>query len=112
MLPVRACPAMSLSMPEALDPLVAQTADRIAHAINDLKRALDSRDSAWAHAHGEVELTLASHAFVLSIVPGEKSQCTQSSRVPLRRMAMRLYPLRPTPPRTGPPPAAAQTQSL
>jgi hypothetical protein len=62
---------MSLSTPKALDPLVAQTADRIAHAINDLKRELDRRDGVWAHAHGGFELTFASHTFMLSLVPDE-----------------------------------------
>jgi hypothetical protein len=65
---------MSLWTPpasDALDPLVAQTADRIAHAINDLKRELDQRDGTWVHAHGEFELALAAQTFVLSLVPDD-----------------------------------------
>jgi hypothetical protein len=54
---------------EATDPLVAETAKRIAHVINDFKRQLDQRDGTWANASGHLELALDSQTFLLTIVP-------------------------------------------
>jgi hypothetical protein len=64
---------------EALGPLVAQTADRIAHVLNDLTRELDSRDGVCAHARGEIALTLASQTFVLSLASDARAnECSVS----------------------------------
>jgi hypothetical protein len=71
----------TLSASEALRPLVAHTADRIAHALNDLKRELDGRDGAWAHARGEIEITLASQTFVLTLVSDAHSPVTVQAQL-------------------------------
>ncbi|KAF2026704.1 hypothetical protein EK21DRAFT_103052 [Setomelanomma holmii] len=62
---------LSAVSPEAeeSDPLVAETAKRIANVINDFKRQLDQRDRTWATATGQVELALDSQTFLLTIVP-------------------------------------------
>ncbi|KAF2175629.1 hypothetical protein K469DRAFT_723910 [Zopfia rhizophila CBS 207.26] len=41
-----------------IDPLVAQTAKKLADVINDFKRELDKRDGIWADARGALELAL------------------------------------------------------
>ncbi|KAF2751641.1 hypothetical protein M011DRAFT_394213 [Sporormia fimetaria CBS 119925] len=41
-----------------VDPLVARCAERIAEAVNNLKRELDQRDGVWATATGTIELSL------------------------------------------------------
>ncbi|KAF1946425.1 hypothetical protein EJ02DRAFT_336189 [Clathrospora elynae] len=56
------------------DPLVAQTAQRIANVINDFKRELDKRDGTWASATGTLELALQSQAFALAIVTDEDGE--------------------------------------
>jgi hypothetical protein len=71
----------TLSASEALRPLVAHTADRIAHALNDLKRELDGRDGAWAHARSEIEITLASQTFVLTLVSDAHSPVTVQAQL-------------------------------
>jgi hypothetical protein len=92
---------MSPSTPpasEALGPLLAQTADRIAHVLNDLTRELDSRDGAWADARGEFVLTLASQTFVLSLTSDAYS----------KECSVRVQPQRKTPAETNglaPPPS-------
>ncbi|KAF1839809.1 hypothetical protein BDW02DRAFT_486305 [Decorospora gaudefroyi] len=54
-----------------IDPLVAQTALKIAAVINDFKRQLDQRDQTWALATGTIELGLHSQNFHLVLVPDE-----------------------------------------
>lgn len=57
---------------DTIDPLVAQTAKKIADVINDFKRQLDDRDGIWATANGSFELALktnASQTYKLSITP-------------------------------------------
>jgi hypothetical protein len=51
-----------------IDPLVARTAKRIADVINDFKRELDHRDSAWGEATGTIELSLKNDDYELSII--------------------------------------------
>jgi hypothetical protein len=73
---------MSPSTPpasDALGPLLAQTADRIAHVLNDLTRELDSRAGVCSHARGEIALTLASQTFVLSLASdAHANECSVS----------------------------------
>ncbi|KAF2660677.1 hypothetical protein K491DRAFT_40324 [Lophiostoma macrostomum CBS 122681] len=55
-----------------MDPLVTQTANRIASVINDFKKELDKRDGTWATAIGSFDLALntdSSHSYRLSLVP-------------------------------------------
>ncbi|KAF2679117.1 hypothetical protein K458DRAFT_257405, partial [Lentithecium fluviatile CBS 122367] len=57
--------------------LVAQAAERVANALNDLKRALDDRDGTSAGASGKLVLTLNggaswSRSYALCIVPSEE----------------------------------------
>ena len=57
-----------------IDPLVAQTAKKLADVINDFKRELDKRDATWARAHGTFLLSLkADHSatYELAVVPDE-----------------------------------------
>ncbi|KAF2272417.1 uncharacterized protein EI97DRAFT_445749 [Westerdykella ornata] len=57
-----------------IDPLVSRVAERIAAAINDFKRELDQRDSAWGTAKGSLELSLKtddSRTYELTIVQDE-----------------------------------------
>ncbi|KAH7095334.1 hypothetical protein FB567DRAFT_432484 [Paraphoma chrysanthemicola] len=54
---------------EAADPLVAETAKRIADVINDFKHQLDQRDGTCAHASGRLEVALDTQTFLLSVVP-------------------------------------------
>jgi hypothetical protein len=57
---------------DTIDPLVAQTAKKIADVINGFKRQLDDRDGIWATANGSFELALktnASQTYKLSITP-------------------------------------------
>lgn len=68
---------MSLPSPSralVADPLVAQTAKKIAHVINDFKRELAKRDGTWAHAHGEFELAFESQSFVFTLVPDKDGE--------------------------------------
>lgn len=54
-----------------IDPLVLQTAKKLADVINDFKRELDKRDSIWATTTGVFELGLEtdqSQTYRLSIV--------------------------------------------
>ncbi|KAF2827536.1 hypothetical protein CC86DRAFT_369641 [Ophiobolus disseminans] len=61
----------SVSSAEAPDPLIAQTAKRIADVINDFKRELDLRDGTGADVHGQLEFALEWQTYVLVIVPDE-----------------------------------------
>ncbi|KAH7085684.1 hypothetical protein BKA63DRAFT_539438 [Paraphoma chrysanthemicola] len=54
---------------EAADPLVAETAKRIADVINDFKHQLEQRDGTWAHTSGRLEVALDTQTFLLSVVP-------------------------------------------
>jgi hypothetical protein len=57
------------SSAKAVDPLVAQTAQRIAAAINDFKRQLDLRDGTWAVVTGNLEFGLRSQDFHVVFQP-------------------------------------------
>jgi hypothetical protein len=59
---------------EVADPLVAETAKKIAAVINDFKRELDERDGTWANAQGKLELALKSQTFVLTLLPDEDGE--------------------------------------
>ncbi|KAF2785567.1 hypothetical protein K505DRAFT_261813 [Melanomma pulvis-pyrius CBS 109.77] len=57
-----------------VDPLVAQTAKKLADVINDFKRELDKRDGIWAHAHGVLDISLKTdkaETYELAVVPHE-----------------------------------------
>lgn len=57
-----------------VDPLVAQTAKKLAQVINDFKRELDKRDGTWAHAHGTFEIAMRtdqSETYELAVVPDQ-----------------------------------------
>ncbi|KAH6495147.1 hypothetical protein HBI55_106920 [Parastagonospora nodorum] len=71
-------PTMSPATPSragvVTDPLIAETAKKIAAVINDFKRELDKRDGTWASAHGKLELALDSQTFVLTLVPDKDGE--------------------------------------
>ncbi|KAF2201534.1 hypothetical protein GQ43DRAFT_33461 [Delitschia confertaspora ATCC 74209] len=60
--------------PSDVDPLIAQTAKRLADVINDFKRELDKRDGVWAYTHGALEITLKGNihqSYEVRIIPDE-----------------------------------------
>jgi hypothetical protein len=57
-----------------MDPLISQTAKKIAHVINDFKCELDKRDGTWAHAYGEFELAFKTQAFILTLLPDQRAE--------------------------------------
>jgi hypothetical protein len=60
--------------PAIVDPLVAQTALKLAAVINDFKRELDKRDGTWAHTHGTFEIAMMTaqcETYELAVVPDE-----------------------------------------
>ncbi|KAF2129737.1 hypothetical protein P153DRAFT_338781 [Dothidotthia symphoricarpi CBS 119687] len=98
-----------------VDPLVAQTARKIADAINDFKRELDKRDGTWANAHGALQLELSdTHTWELAIVPdddGDEYPITVHATLKTPRPANGHVPA-PSPPSTFKPTRRASDADL
>jgi hypothetical protein len=54
-----------------IDPLVAQTAQKLADVSNDFQQQLNQRDKIWGSATGRFEFSFQPHHFELVVVPGQ-----------------------------------------